>query len=141
MAEQEKKRLRFRSPSLAFIICLLFSIFGWFSINLSKDYAQTVSYVMTLTQVPEYVSKVTTPDSIVTVTIQMSGFSFLKYTFSEHNTTLPISVQEIINEKDKRGTIVVTKKELRSYLIDKQLIIAKSIEVETPDNIRFYIEY
>ncbi len=141
MSRKEHKRFHLRYPSLAFIFCLLFSIVGWFSIRLSENYSKTVEYRVELQQIPDYVSSIEVSDSVFFLTIEMSRFAFLKHSIFNSDKILPISVDKILDARDKRSGVIVSKKELERYITDQHLIYADNIEVQSPDILRFYIKY
>ncbi len=141
MSKKDKKRFPLKSPSLAFFLCLFIAIFGWISVNLSKDYTKKMAFHISVTDVPDYTKSVKLSDSTIQVAITMSGFSFLQHSFTDIQDSLVLSASHVLEGKDKTGVISISSQELQHFLDNQQCEILRYAQIETPEVLRMYVKY
>lgn len=133
-----KTRIPVKLPSLAFVVCLLISIACWILVSFSKDYKMTYDYKLVCDNLPDGRKSVTASDTILTLTFNQKGFSYLMKPFSDKEKVVTISISDLIKPKNKVSVYTFTNKELYEYLATHNFG-PELVAVTSPEVITFYL--
>lgn len=134
------KEIGLRKPPVAFLMCLLFTVLAWFSINLSKEYTQTLSYSISCYDLPENTKEVSLSDSTLFITVKTKGFNYLKPSFSDKRRVVNLSITALTNQKSPRRAYSFDKNILEEYIRENEIIGSGFIAIEHPERFTLYLK-
>lgn len=100
------KDLRFRNQLYVFFICLLISVFIWFSIKLSKEYNTSVKHLVEYNNLPQDKVLINNPPTEVYLQVKGQGMDLFKAIIREPNQPLQINLDDVELEKSGEHTFV-----------------------------------
>ena len=88
---------KFRGKAYVFLVCLGISIFIWFLIALSQESVTTLDYPVVFNNLPDDMTLVNRPDSVLSFRISSGGFELitLKYLTRKHPINIDLSGIEL----------------------------------------------
>lgn len=100
------KDLRFRNRLYVFFICLLISVFIWFSIKLSKEYNSSVEHSVEYNNLPQDKVLINSPPDNVYLQVKGQGTELIKSIINEPSQPLQINLDDIVLEKTGKHNYV-----------------------------------
>lgn len=89
-----------RSKVYVFLICLAISVIIWFLITLSKESVSNLDYPVVFTNLPEDMTLVNKPDSILSFRISSGGFDLITLKYLTRKQPIVIDISNIKLKKD-----------------------------------------
>ena len=131
---------KLKKPSVAFLLCLLIAGGVWLFSVFSKEYTVTLDYQVICSDLPANRQSVTQSDSVVNLTFQARGFTFLNPKYSDRKRVLNISVNNITKNRSKRNVYSFNKKALNEYIRNMPGFENDFLEIESPESITIYLK-
>jgi len=135
------KDLRFRSRLYVFFICLLISVFIWFSIKLSKEYNTSVKHSVEYSNFPQDKVLINSPPANVYLQVKGQGTELIKSIINEPSQPLQINLDDIELEKTGEHSYVseVPSVWFLSQIARQSQYYEKLVDIK-PDTLLFRFE-
>jgi hypothetical protein len=132
-----KRDQKFRQRLTIFLVCLVISVFVWFTLKMDNEYQEVVTIRLKFTNPPRTKVLLETSDSVIYVEVHEKGSELLKYKYVMSREALTVNLRNIILTPHGRQS---TGYLLTSTLIDDlgfQLGMSGKVVSISPDTLYF----